>query len=167
MKKIILFSFVLLSLFSCKQEESEDKTLYQVPKAKEEHFGFDFNDFNVIHDTIKKGDTFGYILDNQNIGGYRVYDIVNKIKDTFDVRTVRVGKSYVFLRSKDRYKKLQYMVYQPDRGSYYVIDFRDKNVFNHASFASANSHNSTQVSAPHIAPRIVITRISSSKCRLL
>ena len=125
MKKIILFSFVLLSLFSCKQEESEDKTLYQVPKAKEEHFGFDFNDFNVIHDTIKKGDTFGYILDNQNIGGYRVYDIVNKIKDTFDVRTVRVGKSYVFLRSKDRYKKLQYMVYQPDRGSYYVIDFRD------------------------------------------
>lgn len=90
-----------------------------------EQFGFKFNDFNVYHDTIRKGDTFGSIIQNQNIGDQQIYDITEKVKDTFDVRNVRIGKPFTLLRSKDRYKKLQAFIYQPDRGTYYVIDFRD------------------------------------------
>jgi len=112
-------------MFSCKQTEPENIITDQVSQQKKEQFGFNFNDFNVLHDTIKKGDTFGNIIENQNLGDKQVYDIIEKIKDNFDVRTIRIGKTYTFLRSKDRYKKLQYAIYQPDRANYYIIDFRD------------------------------------------
>ena len=125
MKKVFLFIIVLFSIFSCKQKESESITLNQVPKQKIEQFGFNFNDFNVLHDTIKKGDTFGSLIENQNLGDKQVYDIIEKMKDSFDVRTIRIGKAYTFLRSKDRYKKLLYAIYQPDRVSYYIINFKD------------------------------------------
>lgn len=125
MKKASLFIIVLFSMFSCKQTEPERITPDQSPEQKKEQFGFNFNDFNVLHDTIVKGDTFGTIIENQNLGDKQVYDIIDKVKDSFDVRTIRIGKAYTFLRSKDRYKKLQYAIYQPDRASYYVIDFRD------------------------------------------
>ena len=95
------------------------------PRQKINNFGFNLNDFNVFHDTIQSGDTFGSIIEKQNLGDKKVYDIIEKVKDSFDVRTIRIGKPFTFLRSKDRYKKLKVLVYQPDRGSYYVIDLRD------------------------------------------
>ena len=125
LKKVFLFSIILFSMFSCKQTEPENIITDQVSQQKKEQFGFNFNDFNVLHDTIKKGDTFGNIIENQNLGDKQVYDIIEKIKDSFDVRTIRIGKTYTFLRSKDRYKKLQYAIYQPDRANYYILDFRD------------------------------------------
>lgn len=115
----------MVSIFSCKQAETEDDVPATDSFQKTEQFGFDFNNFNILRDTIRKGDTFGTILESQNLGEAKVYDIIQKIKDSFDVRTIRIGKPYTFLRSKDRYKKLQYAIYQPDRGNYYIIDFKD------------------------------------------
>ena len=112
-------------MFSCSKSETASIIPEQPAQPKLEQFGFNFNDFNILQDTIRRGDTFGSIIEDQNLGEKQVYDIIEKVKDTFDVRTVRIGKAYTFLRSKDRYKKLMVMVYQPDRGSYYVIDFRD------------------------------------------
>jgi len=112
-------------MFSC----SKSETLSVIPEPNKrpevEQFGFKFNDFNVLHDTISRGDTFGSIIENQNLGDKQVYDIIAKVKDSFNVRSIRIGKPFTLLRSKDRYKKLQVVIYQPDRGSYYVIDFRD------------------------------------------
>ncbi|HAH54554.1 MAG TPA: peptidase M23 [Flavobacterium sp.] len=125
MKKIFLFIIVLFSIFSCKQKETESISLDQKSDQKTDQFGFDFNDFNVLQDTIKRGDTFGSIIENQNLGDKQVYNIIEKIKDSFDVRNVRIGKPYTFLRSKDRYKKLQFAIYQPDRANYYIINFKD------------------------------------------
>ena len=125
MKKVFLFIIVLFSVFSCKQSDSVSIIPDQKPLPEINNFGFNLNDFNVFHDTIQRGDTFGSIIENQNLEDKQVYDIIKKVKDSFDVRTVRVGKPYTFLRSKDRFKKLEVFVYQPDRGSYYVIDLRD------------------------------------------
>ncbi len=125
LKKVFLFITVLFLVFSCKDREPESIVPEKVKPQKVEQFGFDFNDFNVLQDTIKKGDTFGSIIENQNLGDKQVYDIIEKVKDSFNVRTIRIGKAYTFLRSKDRYKKLQYAIYQPDRANYYIIDFRD------------------------------------------
>lgn len=125
MKKAFLFIIVLFTVFSCKQSDSVSIIPDQKPLPEINNFGFNLNDFNIFHDTIQRGDTFGSIIENQNLGDKQVYDIIEKVKDSFDVRTVRVGKPFTFLRSKDRYKKLEVLVYQPDRGSYYVIDLRD------------------------------------------
>ena len=67
MKKVFLFSIALFSIFSCKQIEPEGIVTDSISLQKTEQFGFDFNDFNVLHDTIKKGDTFGSIIENQNL----------------------------------------------------------------------------------------------------
>jgi murein DD-endopeptidase MepM/ murein hydrolase activator NlpD len=125
LKQVSILILVLFSLFSCNQSETLDVIPDQKLRTHKEQFGFNFNDFNVLNDTIQRGDTFGSIIENQNLGDKQVYDIIEKVKDSFDVRTVRIGKAFTLLRSKDRYKKLQVLVYQPDRGSYYVIDFRD------------------------------------------
>ncbi len=125
MTRIFLLAFLLATIFSCKK--SEDVVVFEESKSIPivEKFGFKYNDFNVSNDTIQSGDTFGSIVDQQNLGNQKVYDIIEKVKDSFDVRIMRIGKPFTLFRSKDRNKKLQAFVYQPDKGSYYVIDFRD------------------------------------------
>lgn len=125
MKQVSLLILVLFSMFSCSKSEKLSVNPDQKKRPEAEQFGFKFNDFNVLHDTIQSGDTFGSIIENQNLGDKQVYDIIEKVKDSFNVRSIRIGKPFTLLRSKDRHKKLQVIVYQPDRGSYYVVDFRD------------------------------------------
>ena len=125
MKQVLLAIIVLFSLISCnKSEEILEKEIIK-PAVKKIEFGFKYSDFNVIQDTIKKGDTFGTLLEAQNIGEREVYDIIAKVKDTFDVRTIRINKPFTMLRSKNKKNDLQVFIYQPDALNYYVVDLRD------------------------------------------
>ena len=122
MKKTILLLLLIASLFSCnKSEKDKDPPKEPILVA----FGFVLNHFDVVQDTIKDGDTFGSILEKQNLGDLKVYDIVEKVKDSFDVRLMRIDKPYTILRSKGKSKKIRAFIYQPDRLSYYVIDVKD------------------------------------------
>ncbi|MFV8341416.1 peptidoglycan DD-metalloendopeptidase family protein [Flavobacterium sp. XS2P39] len=125
MKQVLITIIVLFSLVSCtKSEDVLDKEIIK-PAVKKIEFGFKYSDFNVVQDTVKKGDTFGTIVENQNIGDKKVYDIIKKVKDTFDVRIIRINKPYTLLRSKNKTNKLQVFIYQPDAMNYYVVDLRD------------------------------------------
>ncbi len=121
---VILITAILLG--ACSQRETEPTALVSAPtKTEKFDFGFDLNQFSVVHDTVRSGDTFGAILDRQNLDTLRSYDIVQKVRDSFDVRILRKGRPYTLLRTLDRKRKLQAVIYQPDRLSYYVIDLRD------------------------------------------
>ena len=121
----VFLVFLLTTLtISCNKSKEEEVTTIKV-KPKLVEFGFNKRDFNVVNDTIKSGDTFGSLIEKQNLSGRQVYDIVAKVKDTFDVRSIRKGKPFTILRSKDRTNKIQVFIYQPDRLNFYVIDFRD------------------------------------------
>jgi murein DD-endopeptidase MepM/ murein hydrolase activator NlpD len=123
-----LFLLLFLALASCNQSEEEQpekKTAAPKPEPIIVEFGFTLNNFDVVHDTIASGDTFGSILEKQNLGELRVHEIDEKIRDTFDVRRIRIGKPYTILRTKDSLKQIQAFIYQPDKLSYYVVDFRD------------------------------------------
>ena len=125
MKKIFIVIIALFSLVSCKKTEEivPEKVVKLVPKKSE--FGFVLADFNIVNDTIERGDTFGTLLEEQNIGDRQVYDIIAKVKDSFDVRTIRINRPFTLLRSKDKKHNLEVFIYQPDNLSYYVVDFRD------------------------------------------
>lgn len=123
LKRILLFLVLFFSLVSCTKSEKKIPVKKKAPVVVE--FGFTLNDFDVIQDTLVSGDTFGSILQEQNLNGKLVHEIVEKVKDTFDVRKMRIGKPYTLLRSKDQTKKLSVFIYQPDQLSYYVIDLRD------------------------------------------
>ncbi len=123
MKNIFSILLIALVLFSCNKKEKE------VPKQKIEpivkDFGFVLNSFDVVRDTIKNGDTFGSILEKQNLGINKPFEVIEKVKDSFDLKMIKKGNSFVLLRSKDSQKKLQIFVYQIDRASYYVVDLRN------------------------------------------
>ena len=125
MKKIITLLVIALLIISCKKDNKKSLLLTKKAEPILYDFGFRLNDFFVVNDTIKSGDTFGSIIEKQNLNGKQVYDIVAKVKDTFDVRIVRIGKPYTMLFSKDKTKKLNYFIYQPDQLSFYIVDLRD------------------------------------------
>jgi murein DD-endopeptidase MepM/ murein hydrolase activator NlpD len=124
LKKIIVIVAAFFSIVSC-NEKIEVVENQVIPKSKKSDFGFKFSDFNVVQDSVKSGDTFGSILQDQNIENKRVYDIVAQIKDTFNVRSIRIHKKYTLLRSKNKTNTLDYFIYQPDALHYYVVDLRD------------------------------------------
>ncbi len=119
-----LFFLLILIILSCKNDEkpkvSEKKF---IPKFIE--FGFTINEFNVVNDTIKSGDTFGSLLEKQNLNGIKVSQIVTNVKEVIDFKSFRKGNSYTILRSKDKTNKIQVFIYQPDKINFFVIDFRD------------------------------------------
>ena len=131
MKRFFQFLLILILLISCKKEIVQKPIVQIKPPPIIIEFGFKFNDFDVIQDTIVSGDNFGKIIENQNIGENKVHEIVEKIKDTFDVRKIRIGKQFTLLRSKDKTKKLQVFIYQSDRTNFFVVDFRDTVVAYH------------------------------------
>jgi murein DD-endopeptidase MepM/ murein hydrolase activator NlpD len=121
LKKIVSF-LIVLALFSCKNENERPVVK---PEPLIQKYGFVYNNFNYTEDTIKKGDTFGTLIEKENLGGKSVNTIIEKIKDSFDIKIMRLGKPYTILRSKDQVKKLLLFIYQSDKGSYYIVDLRD------------------------------------------
>ncbi|MES2486814.1 MAG: peptidoglycan DD-metalloendopeptidase family protein [Bacteroidota bacterium] len=120
--------FILLSLTACNKEPKENKTQKAaiVPKAPvEKRYGFVMNDFKVVNDTIKNGDTFGKILGDQGYDAAAIHNITESIKDTFDLRNIRVGKPYTLLQDKKAPNGLKVFVYEADNLSYYTVDLRD------------------------------------------
>ncbi len=125
MKKAILLISLLLTLYSCKKAEEEVWIVDAEPPARPiVDYGLKFDEFNVHFDTIGRQDTFEKILSKQNLNGKKATDIIKVVRDSFPV-SVRYRRPYVCLRSKDRYNKLQYLIYQPDRLNYYLIDLTD------------------------------------------
>lgn len=121
-------SVILLSLllFACKKEEEQkqpEKVVVKETVIKE--YGFTLNDFKVVNDTIKSGDTFGKILAKENYSASQIHNITQQIRDTFDLRDIRIGKPFTLLKDKNAPHALKVFIYQPDRTSYYVVDLRD------------------------------------------
>jgi murein DD-endopeptidase MepM/ murein hydrolase activator NlpD len=129
LKQVLIFIIIIASIVSCnnfKDNPEEEITVKAEKKiAKNSDFGFNYADFNVVQDTVKSGDSFGAIIEGQNIGVKKIHEIVAQTKDTFNVRSIKIDKAYVLLRSKDKKNKLQFFIYQPDAIHYYVLDFRD------------------------------------------
>ena len=55
-------------------------------------------------DTINSGDSFGLILEENNLFYPKIYDIVQKTKEVFDIRKINIGRPYTILSSKDSLK---------------------------------------------------------------
>ncbi len=124
MRKIAVVLFVLVSLYSCKKSQDEFVIENVEPQRPIVDFGFHYDEFNVHYDTIQSQDTFERILKKQNLNGRKAAEIIKVIKDSFPT-SVRFKRPYVCLRSKDKYHKLQYLIYQPTRLEYYLVDLTD------------------------------------------
>ena len=107
--------------------DTSDEITASVPKIIHE-FGYTLNDYKVIKDTIKKGESFGIILDRHHVFYPKINAIAKKIKDTFDVRRIRAGKPYMILASKDSLEKAQVFIYKNNKASATIVDFKDSTI---------------------------------------
>ncbi len=126
MKKILAFTLIALSIFSC--DRHKDDLVEELPTEQEkivEEYGFILNDFNVVRDTIRPGDTFGGILDANGISQDKIYEVATKFKDSFNARRIVAGRPYVMLKSKDNKNSTQVFIYETTKEAYAVVDFRD------------------------------------------
>ena len=126
MKKIIYLLLLVLAFSSCKNDEIKKEQI-PIPKPKPViyKYGFKVEDYKVVLDTIKSGESFGAILDRHHVDYPKINQIAGSIKDIFDVRRVRAGKPYMILSSKDSLEQAKVFIYKNDKIRATVVDFKD------------------------------------------
>ena len=124
MNRVIYFFVFSLLFVSCgdtKQTVPEKKVEEKIIKQ----FGFTLNDYNVKTGKVKRGDSFGTILENNNLFYPQIYNIVQKVKKVYDIRKINIGKPYTILSSKDSLNTPQVFIYQPNLIDYVVVSLTD------------------------------------------
>ena len=119
-----IFLIIVLLTFSCGEKENETKIEVVKEKIIKE-FGFTLNNFNVKKDTIESGDSFGLILEKNNLFYPKIYNIVQETKKIFDIRKINVGRPYTILSSKDSLNQPLIFIYQPNAIDYLVVSLGD------------------------------------------
>ena len=119
-----------LVLSACKKNTSqasadaqEEKIVQPIPKIK---YGYDYNLYEAKEFKIKRGDTFGAILEQNGIDYPEVYTILQVIKKSeVNIRKLKIGKPYTLLFTKDSVPKAHAFIYHPGVESYDVIQLKD------------------------------------------
>lgn len=128
MQRCIGAILALLVLVSCKEKKELVQELVPeevVEKPIVKHFGFNLDEFKVVYDTIRYGDSFGELMLKNKVDYPKIASISENYRDTFDVRKIQVGKPYVILKSKDTSEIAEVFIYQNDKINYTVVDLRD------------------------------------------
>ncbi len=109
---------------SCKKDpKAESPKIIQEKIIKQ--FGYTLNNYHVVKDTVENGDSFGTILEKNNLFYPQIYNIVQKAKQVYDVRKINIGKPYTILFSKDSLRSPQLFVYQPNLIDYVLVSLTD------------------------------------------
>ena len=121
-------SIVVLFFFSSCEEKTEvpqEMALPEVIVEPDMRYGYDFNQYHAKQLKIRRGDTFGAILEKNGIDYPEVYKILQAIKGKVNVRKLQIGKPYTLLFSKDSISTPKAFIYHPDALGYRVIQLRD------------------------------------------
>jgi murein DD-endopeptidase MepM/ murein hydrolase activator NlpD len=125
LKKISILLILIISFSSCKKEEKSTVIVKKIIPISEYRYGYKIDDYTLIQDTIKSGESFGTILDKHHVFYPKINEIALSVKEIFDVRRVRAGKPYTILASKDSLQEAQVFIYKNDKIKATVVDFSD------------------------------------------
>jgi murein DD-endopeptidase MepM/ murein hydrolase activator NlpD len=125
---LAFLSFVLLVSCNSNDKKETKKAVVKVEKKEPivKEFGLVFNDFIVHRDTIKSGDTFGTMMQNYILpDSINVHQLTEKVRDSFNLRGIKIGKPYLLFFDKKQKAHLKAFVYVKDQINYTLIDLRD------------------------------------------
>ena len=127
--KFFLYVFVIAVLYGivkgCSNEAPETILQTESTVSENNKFGYNFNNYSVVYDTIKGGDSFGKILEDNHLFYPQIHYITEATKKVFDIRQMRIGKPYILLFSKDSSNELLTFIYEENRIEYLVVEFCD------------------------------------------
>ncbi|NQY07043.1 MAG: peptidoglycan DD-metalloendopeptidase family protein [Flavobacteriaceae bacterium] len=157
LKRVCLYILIVLTIFSCKKEEKMPDLAMPIVEQKSEPklmFGYNLDEYDVVNDTVKSGDSFGKILLDSHVDYPRIDQIATQIKDSFDVRRINIGKPYTILKSKDSLNKAQVFIYQKNKIEHLVVDFKD-------SILASNKRKPVKI-VPKIASGVILSSLSQA-----
>ncbi len=129
MRKYIGAILALTLWVSCKEDKQvvteELVQVEPIEKIPVTRFGFNIEEFKVVQDTVRWGDSFGELMLKNKVDYPKIAAISENFKDTFDVRKIMVGKPYTILKSKDTSETAKIFIYENDKVNYTVVDLRD------------------------------------------
>ena len=124
MNKFYLLIVFIFLINSC-NKTPRDKAPAIIKEKIIKQFGYTLNDYYVVKDTVKNGDSFGTILEKNNLFYPQIYNIVQKAKQVYDVRKINIGNPYTILFSKDSLRSPALFVYQPNLIEYVLVSLND------------------------------------------
>ena len=84
MIKKIFKLFILFFIVSCGDDKKVEPEIIQPKKEKIiKEFGFILNNYEVKKDTIDRGDSFGLILEKNELFYPKIFNIVNEVKKVY------------------------------------------------------------------------------------
>ena len=119
--KRILTVLIIAIFFSCSSEKN--KELIKDPIIYK--YGYDQSKYTFEERRIKRGDTFGDILEEQGIDYPEIYKALEKTKNDVSFRKLQLGKPYTLIFTNDSIRKLKAFVYHPTIEGYSFIQLRD------------------------------------------
>lgn len=132
MNKIFVKLYLLLIVVLFSTCETKKRFTYADPleakveiKSKNIKYGFDLDQLRVVKKKIRRGDTFGSILEENGIDYPEVYKILKIIKNKVNVKRLVEGRYYSLFFSKDSISMLKAFVYEPQIESYTIVQLRD------------------------------------------
>ena len=117
-----------LAIISCADDEPKKEIQDAAPRPKpqvQKEYGYTFDDYNVVRDTVKSGDSFGQIMFNNGIDYVTIQKITESSEGVFDTRKIDMGKPYVLLKAKDTTDKAKVFIYEQNKIDYVIVDLQD------------------------------------------
>ncbi|MFV0365289.1 MAG: peptidoglycan DD-metalloendopeptidase family protein [Mangrovibacterium sp.] len=127
---LVLGAFIYLYSNHQKQDKVEEAT--EQLSVEELHteppmiFGLPADSFLVEQYEVKRNQNLSDILGAEGVSYPTMLQLVSKSKDIFDVRRIKVGNNYYFLRAQnDSTAQARYFVYEQDAINYVVFQLSD------------------------------------------
>ena len=123
----ILTLLCLIGLVACKKTASTGEQTTEEEVAIRTEFGLPIDSFRIDTFVVKDGETLGGMLGKLGASQKQINQITLLPSSTFDVRTIRAGKTYYALYQKDTtgVEKLQYYIYLASIREAIVLHFAD------------------------------------------
>ncbi len=128
MKNLTPFLIVLLFLVSCGGGNENSGSKKEVRKAKPEPvylYGICIDSLDISEGKVQKNEFLANILQKEGVSYNTVNYIDRNCRKVFDVRKIKVGNKYVFLKTRDSIPTAKYWIYEIDRTSYAVFQLTD------------------------------------------
>lgn len=117
---------LLLFLISCGSDNNNSSKEEAKKQAEPQYlYGICIDSLDISEGKVQKNEFLANILQKEGVSYNTVNYIDRNCRKVFDVRKIKVGNKYVFLKTRDSIPTAKYWIYEIDRTSYAVFRLTD------------------------------------------
>jgi murein DD-endopeptidase MepM/ murein hydrolase activator NlpD len=124
----IILVLISLTIISCTNKKEVEKSIIKSDfkeNTVNQLYGINLNSHIIKETKIKRGDTFGKILEENGIDYPEVHKILDIIKNKVNIKKLRTGKPYTLFFSIYDINFPEFFVYHPRIEEYTIIHLKD------------------------------------------